>query len=59
MATSDNAAIARAFNDAYNARDWDAAAALVAADAEVINVPTGQSFQGPDGASGMGDRVPR
>jgi steroid delta-isomerase-like uncharacterized protein len=49
MITQDNAAIAQAFNDAYNARDWAAAAALCAPDATFVNVTTGQTFRGSAG----------
>ena len=49
MPAHDNAATARAFNDAFNARDWDAAAGMATADVEMVNVATGQRFQGPDG----------
>jgi steroid delta-isomerase-like uncharacterized protein len=47
--TQNNAAVARAFNHAYNARDWDAAVALTTADVELVNVATGQTFTGSDG----------
>jgi steroid delta-isomerase-like uncharacterized protein len=50
MSASDNAAAARSINDAYNARDFEAAAALSAPDAEWRNVATGQILHGPDGA---------
>jgi steroid delta-isomerase-like uncharacterized protein len=50
MSAADNAAAARSINDAYNARDYAAAAALSAPDAEWINVATGQTLRGPDGA---------
>ena len=49
MAAGDNAATARAFNEAYNARDWRAAAALSAPDVRIVNVATGDSFAGADG----------
>lgn len=50
MSSSDNAAIVQQFNDAYNQRDWDAAAALVAPNATLMNMATGDTFQGPEGA---------
>lgn len=50
MSSHDNTAVARALNDAYNARDWDSAVANMAPDAELTNVATGQVFNGPDGA---------
>jgi len=50
MSAADNAAAIRSINDAYNARDFDAAARLSAPDAEWINVPTGQTLHGQDGA---------
>lgn len=49
MAGHDNAATARAFNEAFNARDWETAVALTTPDAEITNVATGQTFRGPDG----------
>ncbi|HEY8287165.1 MAG TPA: ester cyclase [Chloroflexota bacterium] len=49
MAVQDNGATAQALNDAFNARDWNAAAALSAPDAEFVNVATGQTFRGPSG----------
>ncbi|HET8629520.1 MAG TPA: ester cyclase [Thermomicrobiales bacterium] len=50
MSAEENAALARAINDAYNARDFDRAAELTAPDAEWVNVATGQTFRGPEGA---------
>ena len=49
MSAQENAANARALNDAFNARDWTAAAALATADVEVINVATGETLHGPQG----------
>jgi steroid delta-isomerase-like uncharacterized protein len=49
MASHDNAAIARALNEAYNARDWDTAVSLTSPDVTMVNVATGQMFHGPDG----------
>jgi steroid delta-isomerase-like uncharacterized protein len=49
MSAHDHAAAARAFNDAYNARDWDAAIQLTTPNVAIANQATGQSFQGPDG----------
>ena len=49
MSAQENAAATRAFNEAYNNRDWDAAVALTAADVEFVNVATGETFRGPDG----------
>jgi steroid delta-isomerase-like uncharacterized protein len=49
MTLEENAAIAQALNDAYNARDWERALALTALDVETRNVPTRQVFHGPAG----------
>ena len=49
MAASDNAATARALNEAFNARDWRAAVALTTPDVELVNVATGQTSRGPQG----------
>lgn len=50
MTGHDAAALAQRFNDAFNARDWDAAAALTAPDATFVNAATGETFHGPAGA---------
>lgn len=50
MNAQDHAALARALNDAFNARDWDAAVQPMAPDVEIVNMATGESFRGPDGA---------
>lgn len=49
MSAQENATNARALNDAFNARDWEAAMALSTADVEVINVATGETLHGPQG----------
>jgi steroid delta-isomerase-like uncharacterized protein len=49
MSAEANAATARAFNDAYNARDWEAAVALATTDVEVVNVATGERLHGAEG----------
>ena len=49
MAGQDNEATLRRLNEAFNNRDWAAAIALTTPDVELINVATGQTFQGPDG----------
>ena len=49
MSAKDNAATVRAINDAFNDRDWDYAMSKAADDAEWVNVPTGQTFRGPEG----------
>jgi steroid delta-isomerase-like uncharacterized protein len=49
MIAQDNAQIALAYEDAYNARDWDAAVALCAPNVTVVNVATGHTFQGAAG----------
>ena len=48
--SANNAATARAINEAYNAKDWDTAVSLMAPDVETVNLVTGQTFTGPDGA---------
>jgi steroid delta-isomerase-like uncharacterized protein len=45
----DHSSIVQRFNDAYNQRDWDAAAALVAPNATFVNMATGETFNGPEG----------
>ncbi|HET7682448.1 MAG TPA: ester cyclase [Marmoricola sp.] len=47
---TDNAALAREVYDAWNSRDYDRLAAAMAPDGKTILVPTGQTFDGPDGA---------
>lgn len=49
MPSHDNAGRARALNDAYNARDLEAAVALTTPDVELVNMATGQTFHGPEG----------
>lgn len=49
MGAQDNAAAVRAFNDAFNARDLDAAAALCTPSVQLTNVANGATFSGPDG----------
>jgi ketosteroid isomerase-like protein len=49
MSAQDNAMLARAAYGAFNERDFDRAAALVAEDLELINVATGETFRGPEG----------
>lgn len=49
MGAQDNAAAARALNDAFNARDIEAAIALCTPDVELVNVPEGTTLRGPDG----------
>lgn len=44
-----NAKIARAIYEGFNARDFDRSLASVAADCAWTNLPTGQSFSGPEG----------
>jgi steroid delta-isomerase-like uncharacterized protein len=50
MSSNDNAAIVQQFNDAYNQQDWDAAVDLVAPNATFMNMATGDTFQGQEGA---------
>lgn len=46
---ADNAAIAKSFFEAWNERDFERGAALAAEDAEIVEVPTGEKFRGPNG----------
>ncbi len=50
MTVQENAAIARADVELYNKRDLDGIAALASADAELIDVATGQTLRGPAGS---------
>jgi steroid delta-isomerase-like uncharacterized protein len=56
MARDDNAAIARTFFEAWNDRDFDRGVAIAADDAEIVEVPTDERFQGPDGIRGEYDK---
>ena len=48
--TARAADVARQHYELYNARDLDrATATLIAADTEWVNVPTGETFRGPEG----------
>jgi steroid delta-isomerase-like uncharacterized protein len=49
MSAQDNARIVSQLNEAFNARDWDGAAALCTPDAELVNAATGDTFRGADG----------
>ena len=49
MSAQENAALMRRLYDAWNKRDWDAFLAVVDQDSEVLAVPTGQTFRGPQG----------
>ena len=49
MSAADNAAAVQAVNDAFNARDVNAAIALSTPDVETINMATGERFIGSDG----------
>lgn len=49
MAAEENARVARALNEAYNARDMVAATKLVTVDARLINMATGETFVGEQG----------
>jgi steroid delta-isomerase-like uncharacterized protein len=46
----DNATIARTLYEAWNERDFDRSAALMADDGEIVIVGSGARFVGPDGA---------
>lgn len=50
MSSEDNANIARAFYAAWNDRDFDRSAALMADDGEILVVGTGERYHGPEGA---------
>ena len=45
----DNASIVRATIEAFNDRDLERGAALIAPDAEFVDVPSGRISRGPDG----------
>jgi steroid delta-isomerase-like uncharacterized protein len=47
--SEDNIAVVRSLFDAFNRGDLDRAAALVSDDFELIDVPSGETFHGPDG----------
>jgi hypothetical protein len=49
MSAQDNAMLARAPYEAFNDRDFDRAAALVAEELEGVNVATGETFRGLEG----------
>ncbi|HEX8692308.1 MAG TPA: ester cyclase [Longimicrobium sp.] len=49
MTTQEIRDLVRTVYDAYNARDFDRSASLVAEDAELVNVATGQVFRGREG----------
>lgn len=47
---ADNAALARSLYEAFNTRDFDRAADMVAPDGTLTMIGTGQTFDGPEGA---------
>jgi steroid delta-isomerase-like uncharacterized protein len=49
MNEQDNAATARGFFEAWNERDYDRGASLVAVDGELIEVATDERYRGGDG----------
>jgi steroid delta-isomerase-like uncharacterized protein len=49
MGAQDNATAVQAFNDAFNARNVDAAVALCTPNVQIANVANGATFSGPDG----------
>jgi steroid delta-isomerase-like uncharacterized protein len=49
MTEHDSAAIAREFFEAWNDRDYDRGAALIADDGELIEVATDERYRGSDG----------
>lgn len=50
MQHEQNVKIAREFYDNWNKRDFERSAALMADDAEILMVGTGERYHGPDGA---------
>ena len=46
----DNEGIARKFYEAWNARDFDTVAGMLAPNAEIVLVGSGTAFSGPAGA---------
>ena len=51
MSAQDNERAAVQFNEAFNARDWDGAAALCTPDVELVTVASGQTLQGQGGVT--------
>lgn len=51
MSAQDNARTVEQFNEAFNARDWEGAAALCTPGVELIAVPTGQPLHGAEGVT--------
>jgi steroid delta-isomerase-like uncharacterized protein len=49
MSQQDNTAIARGFFEAWNERDYDLGASLIADDGELIEIATDEHFRGGDG----------
>ena len=49
MSAQENARIAKVSYEAFNARDFDRAAALVSKDSEWLNVPLGMTLHGQEG----------
>ena len=49
MNQQDNAAIARGFFEAWNERDYDRGASLVADDGELVEVATSERYRGAEG----------
>jgi steroid delta-isomerase-like uncharacterized protein len=48
--SSDNAAIAKDWFEAWNERDFDRGSAMVAEGAELVEMATGETFRGPAGS---------
>ena len=46
----ETASVGREWFEAWNERDFDRGAALVTADADLVEVPTGETFRGPEGS---------
>ncbi len=49
MSAQNNANLVRTLYDAFNARDFDRAATVVARESELLNVPLGVTFRGQEG----------
>jgi steroid delta-isomerase-like uncharacterized protein len=56
MSHEDNLRIVREFHAAWNDRDFDRAAALMAPDGEILVVGSGERFVGPEGSKTFSQR---
>jgi len=50
MSVSENASLAQRWNDAFNQRDWETQAAMTAEHGTIVNMATGETLHGPEGA---------